>query len=485
MKYSELFEPEPEKWGFRGDPFLWREMKEYFGNKNIPESKGELEHSLFKYCSDRCKVSLNMAESAYVEDFDKGGMTSGQISCKWWRETGLPLLFSRCNFPPTYYDYFYVFYKTNNTPGWDIAIITISSGTTIEKKIKRHRDWIETRVFKGTKFNKYYFDSFPLILAPGTMHQNSSWIYNIELKKYFLPDDIIPAPTSKAKQAFFYYEIMLKDDLDDDLDDLNLDLDAEYDWDISKGNKNCFSFRSILKINDSVKIYLRFCDCFFELISNFYCELRTNKYAFIKINDTEYFKFLLWDCGENIRLKIQDYNIHTQVEEPVDIEMSKSEFFEKFNAMFEELQKNLDSFKQKFNRCTETIGNISYKQLNCDNCTNYKNNKNCIDHASLFENNEHKSIELSLLMNPNYKTIEQQIEEIENWTEEERETYKTRYYIDDSDFVWAVNQGKVFSYNYVEDRFIPSNTGIDLMKWHKISENELQKVIEEKKWMFK
>lgn len=81
----------------------------------------------------------------------------------------------------------------------NIAIITISSGTTIEKKIKRHRDWIETRVFKGTQFDTYYLDKFPVILGPGDLHLFSSWIYSLELKKYFLPVEIIPIPESKAK----------------------------------------------------------------------------------------------------------------------------------------------------------------------------------------------------------------------------------------------------------------------------------------------
>ena len=44
----------------------------------------------------------------------------------------------------------------------------------------------------------------------------------------------------------------------------------------------------------------------------------------------------------------------------------------------------------------------------------------------------------------NGSEMSRQIEEVENWTEKERETYRTRYYVDDSDFVWAVNQGKVF-----------------------------------------
>ena len=474
MKYSELFEPEPEKWGLRGDPYLWREMKEHFGDKELPENKGDLQHSLFKYCSDRCKISLNIAETVYVEDYDKGGMSSGLVDCKWWRETGLPLLFSRCEYEPTFYDYYYVFYKTDIKPGWDIAIITVSSGTTIEKKIKRHRNWIETKIFSGTQFDKYYLDTFPILLAPGIMHQYSTWIYSLELKKYFLPEDIIPIPDSKAKQNFFDYTIMIKDDLNDDLDDLNLELDKEYDWELSAGNKTCFTYTPILKINDSVKIYLKFCDCFYELCSNMYHELNNNKFTFIKINEMDYIKFLIWDCGKTIRFKIQDYHLGTQVEEPVDIEMSKKDFFEKFNEMLEELQKNLDNFKSKFNRCTENIGNINYKNLNYENCKASIKNQRWIGHTTLFEKDEHKSIPLSLLMDPNYISIEEEFEEVQNWTDAERDFHRIHYYIDESDFVWSVHHGKVYLYNYETNSFIPSKQGIDIMKWHEFPESEIE-----------
>ena len=111
MKYSELFEPEPETWGLRGDPFLWREMKEHFGDKEIPEKEGDLAFSLFRYCSDRLKISINMSDKAYVEDFAKGGMSSGEVSCKWWRETGISLLTSRADYdkPDFPYHFDYVF----------------------------------------------------------------------------------------------------------------------------------------------------------------------------------------------------------------------------------------------------------------------------------------------------------------------------------------------------------------------------------------
>lgn len=98
MKYSELFEPEPENWGLRGDPFLWQEMKEYFGDKEIPDTKEAFEYSLIKYCSDRCKVDFNTAENVYIEDFANGGFSSGEVCCTWWRYTGFPLLLSRSSF---------------------------------------------------------------------------------------------------------------------------------------------------------------------------------------------------------------------------------------------------------------------------------------------------------------------------------------------------------------------------------------------------
>lgn len=482
MKYSELFEPEPEKWGLRGDPYLWREMKEHFGDKEIPENKSDLQHSLFKYCSDRCKVSLNMAETAYVEDYDKGGMSSGVISCKWWRENGLPLLFSRCNYEQTLYDFYYVFYKTKTEqmPGWNIAIITVSNETTIEKKIKRHRDWIETKVFAGTQFDKYYFDTFPVILGPGDMHLFSSWIYSLELKKYFLPDEIIPIPESQAKQNYFNFEIMLKDDLNYGLDDLNLELDKEYEWGLSEENKKCFSYKPIIRINDSVKIYLRFCDCFYELLSNLYYELKTNKFTFLKINESQYFKFLFWDCGKTIRFKVQDYIIHTQVEEPVDIEIPKEEFFKRFNEMLEELQKNLDVFKTKFNCTIETVGKITYKNLSYQNSKlSIKHNK-WLEHDELLENAEHKSIPLSLLMNPEFKESEKESEKIFMNTDEEKKHTETHYYIeDDTDTIWAEIDGKVHIYNYVKKDFVPCDRLIDIMKWHEFPASELDMMIKE------
>jgi len=43
MKVSEIFENEPTQWGLRGDPFLWREMKEKLKDTEMPSSAKELQ----------------------------------------------------------------------------------------------------------------------------------------------------------------------------------------------------------------------------------------------------------------------------------------------------------------------------------------------------------------------------------------------------------------------------------------------------------
>ena len=42
MKVSELFEPEPARWGLRGDPFLWRAMSEQLAWTELPDTQNRL-----------------------------------------------------------------------------------------------------------------------------------------------------------------------------------------------------------------------------------------------------------------------------------------------------------------------------------------------------------------------------------------------------------------------------------------------------------
>jgi molybdenum cofactor cytidylyltransferase len=87
-----LFDPEPEKWGFRGDPHLWRRMREFFRDTALPASAEILEALV----SDAFQVlsghPFDETEDFYVEDFDTGGMSAGRISIRFWHQNALALL---------------------------------------------------------------------------------------------------------------------------------------------------------------------------------------------------------------------------------------------------------------------------------------------------------------------------------------------------------------------------------------------------------
>ncbi len=97
MKVSELFDPEPARWGLRGDPFLWRAMSEQLAWTELPdtpEQAGRLLHAAFAELAGVDLVA-DAASSVYRERFAHGGMSSGMICLDTWRQKLMPLLIER------------------------------------------------------------------------------------------------------------------------------------------------------------------------------------------------------------------------------------------------------------------------------------------------------------------------------------------------------------------------------------------------------
>jgi hypothetical protein len=94
---SELFDPEPERWGLRGDPHVWRALRDHLATTDIPSSVGETD-SLLRVTFDEL-VGVDLAtdaeSSVYREQFAHGGMSSGMVCLDAWRERLLPLLAER------------------------------------------------------------------------------------------------------------------------------------------------------------------------------------------------------------------------------------------------------------------------------------------------------------------------------------------------------------------------------------------------------
>lgn len=91
---NQLFDQEPHTWGLRGDPYMWKELKQSFIGlkKNLSQEEFEaaVEHHFNEIIENRGKKTS--AEIVWFESFPQGGMSGGSISLTWWRENGLPLI---------------------------------------------------------------------------------------------------------------------------------------------------------------------------------------------------------------------------------------------------------------------------------------------------------------------------------------------------------------------------------------------------------
>lgn len=95
MKLSVIFDPEPEAWGFRGDPYFWRYLRKRVSRVELPVSPEKLESFIR---SEHLRLSgkeLRINSIGIVKEFEHGGMTSGGLSGEFWVKYAIPLLKER------------------------------------------------------------------------------------------------------------------------------------------------------------------------------------------------------------------------------------------------------------------------------------------------------------------------------------------------------------------------------------------------------
>ena len=92
---SEIFQNEPARWGFRGDPFLWREMKGKLGDHEYPETEEQLSLLLEQTYQQLTGASLTDCQPIFIERYSHGGMSSGHVSPQFWAEQAMPMLRAR------------------------------------------------------------------------------------------------------------------------------------------------------------------------------------------------------------------------------------------------------------------------------------------------------------------------------------------------------------------------------------------------------
>lgn len=93
----DLFSPEPQVWGLRGDPWVWQAMRDHLSGTYLPPTLGEVEAILYTAFNRIVGVDLGteIEPSVFRAEFAHGGQSSGKVHLDTWRGELLPLLIDR------------------------------------------------------------------------------------------------------------------------------------------------------------------------------------------------------------------------------------------------------------------------------------------------------------------------------------------------------------------------------------------------------
>ena len=89
---SVIFEDRPQKWGLRGDPYLWDELREECIGKELPLSAEAVVELVCRKFEDVSGVPLTCDARPYVAKYAHGGMSSGHLSGLFWIGRGMAKL---------------------------------------------------------------------------------------------------------------------------------------------------------------------------------------------------------------------------------------------------------------------------------------------------------------------------------------------------------------------------------------------------------
>lgn len=92
---ADLLSPEPPQWGLRGDPHLWRELRESLASTPLPATEDELLALLEATYFQLVGAPISATAPTFVARLSHGGMSSGYVSPEFWRERAIPLLLAR------------------------------------------------------------------------------------------------------------------------------------------------------------------------------------------------------------------------------------------------------------------------------------------------------------------------------------------------------------------------------------------------------
>lgn len=92
---SVIFEEQPEQWGFRGDPYLWEEMRKEFSKVPMTISSEDFVKEFKAIFEKLTGNPLTSKKDIFLLKYAHGGMSSGRICGEFWNKKVLPMLVDR------------------------------------------------------------------------------------------------------------------------------------------------------------------------------------------------------------------------------------------------------------------------------------------------------------------------------------------------------------------------------------------------------
>ena len=246
------------------------------------------------------------------------------------------------------YSYRNVFYKSDDSEGWHLAILT-GNDDEVKKKCLSHKDWIDYDIRCGGVSSTKIKESLKYYPRPDLVHQLTYWVYAQGLDKWFIKEnEIIPYPKKrceKSENIDFSYSFENTEYNSNNVEDFDASdevfVSAEIDMSADEQKSKCIAEISALYDN------------FEKFISN----LKANKFAVLHIEEFSNIKYLAWEKGDNVRFTVHDYSGESDKKYiPVvfDVLVDKDVFYDKFETFYKNLKN--DSKKLKRNMI-KTINN--------------------------------------------------------------------------------------------------------------------------------
>ena len=242
-----------------------------------------------------------------------------------------------------YYEFSHVFYKNDDTPGWQLARI---SGTenAVEKKCKKLFPFFVIFPVIGSEPVE---DAYPVTLSPNYVFTFFDWTYSKELKKWFLPDEAIPYPKSKCEKSNLFkinYAVPARKNKTEDL------VEQYCEW-MEEDRTTMFSIDTEITFSTSdisVKHGMFFSFHVLSKMEMFIGSTIKNGFGVFNADEDDLFKLLAWKKDEDtIRIKLQDYSKDDKVEELLDVEIPLVYFIAHFECYFNKIvTKHADILKK-------------------------------------------------------------------------------------------------------------------------------------------